>query len=86
MVVGLTNISLMSLLVCVYDSITNSFLEVVVMEQLQLASVNLCSRGVCVDKHHIHATHISMQFWSTSLNIIKRRFENMKKMQKMHLH
>lgn len=45
--------------VCVYDSITNISLEVVVME-LQLANVNLCSRGVCVSKHHMHATHVSM--------------------------
>jgi hypothetical protein len=65
MVVGFAGISLMSPHVCVYDSITNISLEVV-MEQLQLASVNLCSKGVCVNKHHMHAAHISMQFWSTS--------------------
>jgi hypothetical protein len=44
MVVGLIGISLMSPHVCVYDSITNSSLEFVVMEQLQLDNVNLCSK------------------------------------------
>jgi hypothetical protein len=68
----------MLLHVCVYDSITNSSLEVVIMEQLQLVSVNLCSRGICFNEHHMHATHISMQFWSTSLNSIKGGFANMR--------
>jgi hypothetical protein len=71
--------------VCVHDSITNSSLEVV-MEQFQLVNVNLCSRGVCVNKHHMHAPHISMQFRSTSLNKIKGGFANIRKMKKMHLH
>jgi hypothetical protein len=59
MVVGFASISLMSPHVCVYDSIANNSLEVVVME-LQLASVNLCSKGVYDSKHHMHVTHISM--------------------------
>jgi hypothetical protein len=59
MVVGFAGISLMSPLVCVYDFIINSSLEVV-MEQLQLVNVNLCSRGVCVNKHHMHVAHLSM--------------------------
>jgi hypothetical protein len=80
MVVGFASISLMSPHVCVYDSITNSPLEVV-MEQLQLDSVNLCSERVCVNKCHMHATHISMQLWSTSLNKIKGRLANIFKMQ-----
>jgi hypothetical protein len=64
------------------------FIGGVVMKQLQdgFACVNLHSRGVCVSKHHMHATHISMQFWSTSLNRIKGGFANMRETQKIHLH
>jgi hypothetical protein len=78
MVVGFTNISLMSPPMCVYDSVTNSPLEVV-MEQLQLDSVNLCSEKVYVNKCYMHATHISMELWSTSLNKIKEGLQIFKK-------
>ncbi len=54
------------------------FIGGAVMKQLQdgFACVNLCSRRVCVSKHHMHATHISMQFWSTSLKSLQMMYAN----------
>jgi hypothetical protein len=81
MVVGFAGVSLIDVTTCVCLWFQyQQFIGGAVMQQLQdgFACVNLCSRGVCVSKHHMHATHISMQFWSTYLNRIKGGFANMR--------